>query len=953
MRKFPKVRGTIRAVAAICLTICLAGAISASLLSGTPPQKQPAIPPQAQKSIQAGQKAEKAGDWQAAYAAYQAAEKAAPQTEEIQLLVGHARFQLVQQHMDEAERQILAGDTSKSEAELRAAIALDPSYKIAQERLDQIQSLATPQTVSRPAQLASPVVLKVSPGLQTFDFRGDVRSAYQQVAERFGVHVQFDADLRPGAPIRVQVPDVDFETAMKVLGSETHTFWATIDDKDFAVADDTPAKRKQYEPMVTETFQLPESSDNAEMTDTMRAIREIAGVNHTSLNTATREITVRDTPYNVAVAGQLVHDIELGHGELVLEMELLEVDKTTATQIGLVPPASATVTPLPLGELQQLQDATNQQQILQIIQNIFGTTSGGGALGGLLPPLTVFGGGISTFFTTLPSAQFGLSGTYSMVHSAQRVLLRAEDNKPATLFIGERYPITLAELSANLTGSSSTPGAPQVTNYIADEAPTAILSVSLRSNGILDLVAANENANTISVFLGNGNGTFNSRTDISVGNMPVALATADFNGDGKPDIAVVNQKDNTVQILFGNGDGTFTTGPLLTTGNEPTAIVTADFNTSNAFPGLAVTNFKDNTVSVFLNNGTGQFAPAPTPTFATGTGPQAIASADFNNDGIPDLAVVNETDNTVSVYLGNGNGTFKSAASVNTTGTTPTSIVAAAFTTSGNIDFAVTDQDLASVDIFLGNGNGTFAAGVSYSTGNEPTALVTGDFNGDGIPDLITANYSDNTISVLLGEGGGVFLNALTVDVGAGPVALTAGVFSNNFLLDAAVAAQSGNVISVVLNNSTLTTNPNPAETPYPGSTYEDLGLKVKMTPHVHPDGDVTMDLSIEIKSLEGSSINQIPIITNRSIEQVIRVRENQPTLLSGISDIESVSALGGIPGIAQIPGAGIAGGNTSVNNTDTELLIVVTPHIVRQPIHPKAPIYVGPSSTAAGPGTP
>ena len=139
------------------------------------------------------------------------------------------------------------------------------------------------------------------------------------------------------------------------------------------------------------------------------------------------------------------------------------------------------------------------------------------------------------------------------------------------------------------------------------------------------------------------------------------------------------------------------------------------------------------------------------------------------------------------------------------------------------------------MDLLVGNGDGTFPGPVSLATGNGPVAVIAADLNGDGTLDTVVANESSNSVTVTL-----------------------------NTLQSAAGAS-------------------NPAQTAYPSSEYEDLGLKMKATPRLHGDNEVTLQLEFDIRSLAGSSFNGIPVLSNRTIEQTIRLRENESSVLSGI----------------------------------------------------------------------
>ena len=153
----------------------------------------------------------------------------------------------------------------------------------------------------------------------------------------------------------------------------------------------------------------------------------------------------------------------------------------------------------------------------------------------------------------------------------------------------------------------------------------------------------------------------------------------------------------------------------------------------------------------------------PAVNYASGaTGPAAIAVGDFNEDGIPDLAVANSNlfgDGTrsVAILLGRGNGRFGKAVN-NACGDTPRAIAVGDFNHDGHLDLAVTNQLSFNVGIMLGNGDGTFQKMVFYPAGNEPFAIATADLNGDGHLDLVVSNFiARGRFRVLLGNGDGTF----------------------------------------------------------------------------------------------------------------------------------------------------------------------------------------------------
>jgi uncharacterized protein YjdB len=265
---------------------------------------------------------------------------------------------------------------------------------------------------------------------------------------------------------------------------------------------------------------------------------------------------------------------------------------------------------------------------------------------------------------------------------------------------------------------------------------------------------------TGALLLGNGDGTFQAGTTWNIGQSligglaaPQTFAVGDFNGDGKLDFASPSDGYATV-IYFGNGNGTFTQlqSSVYYVGNS--GVVAADFN-NDGLPDLATIS-NTNFVSVLLNIGGGNFEywenlpPQPAlssvPSFAVG---------DFNGDGKPDLAVSGTAANTVGIFLGNGDGTFQAPLNANT-GAIPGEVVVGDFNGDGIQDLAVlTGSPSDNFVVLLGNGNGSFNAPVSYVSAVGATQIGFSDFNGDGRVDIVTSGPASESIS--FGNGDGTF----------------------------------------------------------------------------------------------------------------------------------------------------------------------------------------------------
>jgi general secretion pathway protein D len=229
------------------------------------------------------------------------------------------------------------------------------------------------------------------------------------------------------------------------------------------------------------------------------------------------------------------------------------------------------------------------------------------------------------------------------------------------------------------------------------------------------------------------------------------------------------------------------------------------------------------------------------------------------------------------------------------------------------------------------------------------------DFTNDGIGDIAVTNNGASTLGVYAGLGSGQFSSRIELSTPPGPLALITAVLTSSGLPDAVLTASSGsnNFVSVLLDPSSFASGTAGAlQTPYPGSEYIDLGIKVKATPTVHEENEVTLQLEFEIRALAGNNVNGIPVITNRTISQTVRLKEGEPSIVAGLLDNEETKSLSGIPGLANLPGVGYAFGLRSTSLTDTELLIVVTPRRMSDRVRASLTRFAG-RGGAGGAGVP
>jgi hypothetical protein len=379
-------------------------------------------------------------------------------------------------------------------------------------------------------------------------------------------------------------------------------------------------------------------------------------------------------------------------------------------------------------------------------------------------------------------------------------------------------------------------------------------------------------------------------------------------------------------VFKGNGNGGFTEFPgspfALTNTSSiaekgPVAVVTGNFRgktnpvNNNAEVDLAVVNQSTNNVAILLSSVDSNlniaFTEATNSPIAVGQSPVAIAIGDLNSDTVPDLAVVNQGDNTVSVVLGSNNL------------------------------------------------NATFSAatGSPLPTALTPAGIAIANFTGGNFPSVAVTNKGQGTLGIYVGLGGGTFSNRIEIGTPASPSAILTKIFTSTALPDVALTALGATanqgVVTVILDSPAFATGTSTTQTPYPASEYIDLGVKVKATPTLHAHHEVTLQLEFEIRALAGATINGIPVITNRTLTQTVRVKDDETTLIGGLLDNEETRSLTGLPGFANIPGLGYAFGTKSNSLKNTEFLILITPRRLRDPIRSAPSIYAGRGEPTTG----
>lgn len=236
---------------------------------------------------------------------------------------------------------------------------------------------------------------------------------------------------------------------------------------------------------------------------------------------------------------------------------------------------------------------------------------------------------------------------------------------------------------------------------------------------------------------------------------PYGGAASDFNNDGFPDLALVNEDTSDVRMMLNPADCSAALAPVLTpvtpTGQRGSPNESADFDRDGNID-LCVANVSGGSVSILLGNGDGTFQPHQE--VPSGTNAHGIAVLDADGDGDLDIAVSNEGTSDIGLLLNDGHGAFGPATFFDGGVDGEWTMATSDMDLDGRFDLVVASRAAGRIAICFGNGDGTFTTGPATDVGGQPWMLVIGDVDNDGFPDVSTANGHSNSGSIIRNVAG-------------------------------------------------------------------------------------------------------------------------------------------------------------------------------------------------------
>lgn len=329
--------------------------------------------------------------------------------------------------------------------------------------------------------------------------------------------------------------------------------------------------------------------------------------------------------------------------------------------------------------------------------------------------------------------------------------------------------------------------------------PMSVGIADFDHDGNLDIVFTNSATNTVDIIFGDGHGAFGRRVSIPSLQEPERLTVADFNHDGFPDLAITHRTSKNVSVLVGDGHGNFRQTFNWDAHGRSRWLIAADLNGDKNLD-LVVACSSARTVAVLPGRGDGTFDNAHE--YGTDGEPSAVLTGDFNRDGIPDVVTADyemSGGKTISLFAGVGNGALRPRQQF-PTGFGPLAAVSADFNQDGLLDIATADFH-DGLSILLAN-EGGFANSHSMKVQSAPGFVAAGDFDGDGHVDLLVVAEHSNQAHLFYGNGRGAFETSQTFSTAVYPDSIAVADLDRDGRLDFVVGAVYGNAVSVYLNRT-------------------------------------------------------------------------------------------------------------------------------------------------------
>ncbi len=394
------------------------------------------------KAFKRGTRADLDKDYETSMTEYKTALDKDPRNIEYRLKYEQSRYKAAFEHFESGRRAVDNRDYQTAKAEFMRVLEIDPTHTLAAQQLAKVNEILTnrsQQLELQFEQLKQDTRTDPTPQAQLeprtrgpidIHITQDSRMAYETLGDLAGFNVIFDPDFR-GTRIQIDLNRVDIFEALDILSLQTRSFWKPINKTTILVSPDNQTKRRDYEELVLKTIYLTNSVTSTELTEAITTLRTLLNMRYLMQSTAMNAIIVRDTADRIAIAEKIIEDLDKARPEVLVDATILEVDRSTLRQLGILPPQGTAIAAV-------------------------GTTSGTSTSGSAfrldnLPSTS------SQYALTIPPATAQFLATSSNTRLIQNPQVRATDGKLASIRIGSQVPIASGSFQPAFVGATGTP----------------------------------------------------------------------------------------------------------------------------------------------------------------------------------------------------------------------------------------------------------------------------------------------------------------------------------------------------------------------------------------------------------------------------------------------------------------------------------------------------------------
>ncbi|PYS39688.1 MAG: hypothetical protein DMG14_13150 [Acidobacteria bacterium] len=409
----------------------------------------------ARQAYKRGQRAEVTKNFEAAMTEYKAAIDKNPANIEYQLKYQQARFNAGVEHFEAGRRALDKEDYETAKMEFIRTTQIDPTHVLAQQQLAKVNAILAAKSRGavepeiqfeqlRQATRTDPSVQsQIEPtvtGPIDIHMNQDSRVAFETIAQLAGLNVIFDPDFR-GTRIPIDLTKVDIFEALDILALQTRSFWKPINKTTILVSPDNQTKRRDYDDLILKTIYLTNSVTSTEITEAITALRTLLNMRYLAQSTSMNAIIVRDTADRIAIAEKIIEDLDKAKPEVLVEATVMEVDRNTLRQLGLLPPQGTQLS-FTGGGTTTTNSSTGTPTT---------TTSNSTTLRGLQ---SINSGSFSVNIPPLVAQFLASSSNTKLIQNPQ---VRATDGKLASIKIGSNVPIASGTFQPAFVGATGTP----------------------------------------------------------------------------------------------------------------------------------------------------------------------------------------------------------------------------------------------------------------------------------------------------------------------------------------------------------------------------------------------------------------------------------------------------------------------------------------------------------------